>query len=237
MKPMIICHMESTVDGRLDVTRYSKPFDGKSSDEVLDIYFQIAEQVGGEATILGRVTLQEFLSLKTFEHSDEPPTKDRNPFVGKRNGKRTFIVTDPGGKVMYDEQSDYCFIALLSEQVSDRYLEHLRDWNVSYLFSGADGKDMTKAMEILGNDFGFKKLRLEGGGIINGNFLKAGLLDELSLLIYPGIDGLSGMPSIFEYNGKGEELPAAGQALELTSVKQLNDGMVWLYYKFHKIDN
>ncbi|WP_181586663.1 dihydrofolate reductase family protein [Paenibacillus taichungensis] len=237
MKPTIICHMESTVDGRLDITRYSKPFNGKSLDEVLDIYVQVAEEVGGEATILGRVTLQDFLSLKTFEHNGEPSTKERKPFFGKRNGTNTFIVTDPGGKVQYDKDSEYSFVTILSEQVSDRYLEHLRDRNVSYLFGGVDGKDINKAMETLGTDFGFTKLRLEGGGIINGNFLKAGLIDELSLLVYPGIDGLSGMPAIFEYKSETEELPAAGQSLELTSVKQLNDGMVWLYYKFHSIAN
>lgn len=94
---------------------------------------------------------------------------------------------------------------------------------------------MAKAMDVLGSDFGFTHLRLEGGGTINGTFLKAGLQDDLSLLIYPGIDGLSGVSSIFEYHGKADELPAAGQALELKLVETLQDGMVWMQYKFHKI--
>ncbi|WP_052045566.1 dihydrofolate reductase family protein [Cedecea neteri] len=235
MKPQIVVHMESTVDGRLDTTRYSKPFNGKSAEEVLDIYFKVAEQVGGEATILGRVTLQEFLSLETFEHAGEAPTKAAKTFNAPRSGKRIFIVTDPSGKVKYQPSSEYDFIAILGEKVSDRYLTHLRECNVSYLFSGAEGQDIAGAMEILGRDFGFKKLRLEGGGTINGTFLKAGLLDALSLLIYPGVDGLSGMPSIFEFHGKPGDLPAAGQALELLSVEKLEEGMVWLNYKFHKI--
>ena len=53
-------------------------------------------------------------------------------------------------------------------------------------------------MHRLRAEFGIETLSLQGGGIINGAFLKAGLLDELSLLIYPGIDGLSGVPSVFE---------------------------------------
>lgn len=235
MKPQIVVHMESTVDGRLVTTRYSQPFDGKSAEEVLDIYFQVAEQVGGEATILGRVTLQEFLSLGTFDHQGEAAAKNHATFKAPRRGKRIFIVTDPHGKVKYDKNADYDFIALLGENVSAGYLEHLRDCNVSYVFAGADGQDIAHAMEVLGSEFGFTRLRLEGGGTINGNFLKAGLLDELSLLIYPGIDGLSGISSIFEYRGQADELPASGQALELISVEKLQEGMVWLNYKFHKI--
>lgn len=235
MKPQIVVHMESTVDGRLDTLRYSKPFNGKAAEDVLDIYFEVAKKVGGEATILGRVTLQDFLSLESFEHVNGTQAQSLRPFNAPRSDKRIFIVTDPKAKVKYEKTSDYDFITILSEQVSEEYLAHLRECNVSYLFGGKDGKDIAAAMEILGSEFGFKKLRLEGGGTINGTFLKLGLLDELSLLIYPGIDGLSGMPAIFEYHGKADELPAEGQALELTAVEALADGMVWLRYNFHKI--
>ncbi|TBL73558.1 hypothetical protein EYY94_14435 [Obesumbacterium proteus] len=56
---------------------------------------------------------------------------------------------------------------------------------------------MAKAMDVLGSDFGFTHLRLEGGGTINGTFLKAGLLDDLSLLIYPCINGFSSVSIYF----------------------------------------
>ena len=39
---------------------------------------------------------------------------------------------------------------------------------------------------------------LEGGGHLNGSLLKAGLVDELSLLHYPVIDGAASSPTIFE---------------------------------------
>lgn len=76
--------------------------------------------------------------------------------------------------------------------------------------------------------FGVRSISLQGGGIINGTFLAAGLVDELSLVIYPGIDGLSGVPSIFEYLGKPGMKPAAGQTLELKSAERLEKGVVWL---------
>ena len=64
--------------------------------------------------------------------------------------------------------------------------------------------------------------------------LAAGLIDELSLVIYPGIDGLASAPSIFEYLGGPDARPARGQSLELLSMDNLGHGVVWLRYRFHK---
>jgi riboflavin biosynthesis pyrimidine reductase len=83
------------------------------------------------------------------------------------------------------------------------------------------------ALEGLGETFGVKTLLLEGGGILNGAFLKARLIDEVSLLVYPGVNGLAGSPSIFE--GRGS-LPSAGQALRLLGAETLDGGVVWLRY-------
>lgn len=43
-----------------------------------------------------------------------------------------------------------------------------------------------------------KEWQLQGGAVINGAFLKAGLLDEVSILIGAGIDGRKGMPGVFD---------------------------------------
>lgn len=64
--------------------------------------------------------------------------------------------------------------------------------------------------------------------------LRTGLIDELSLVIYPGIDGLATDPSIFEYLGADGTPPASGQALELLSASTLAHGAVWLRYRFHQ---
>ena len=90
-------------------------------------------------------------------------------------------------------------------------------------------------MELLHENFGINSISLQGGGIINGAMLAAGLIDELSLVIYPGIDGLTTSPSVFEYLGASDELPASGQSLELLSAESRDNGIVWLRYRFHKI--
>lgn len=87
-------------------------------------------------------------------------------------------------------------------------------------------------MQTLAETFGVESLSLQGGGIIDGAFLQAGLIDELSLVIYPGIDGSADSTSVFHYTGSGN--PSQGQSLELLSVQTMADGVVWLRYKFHR---
>ena len=69
---------------------------------------------------------------------------------------------------------------------------------------------------------------LEGGGIINGAFLRHRLIDEFSTLIHPAVDGVAGTPSIVDYDGADGERPGAGQALRLIGCETLEGGMVWL---------
>ncbi len=227
--------MMSSVDGRLITYRYTQPFDGRSMDDVAGQYFTISNELNGQAVMIGRKTVQEYFMPKTFEDKGYPPTNNPSTFIGKRDAASTIIVIDPKGKIYYENVNNDNFIAILSEKVSDQYLAHLRENGISYIFAGAEGNDITKVMDILGAELGLNKILLEGGGFINGAFLKAGLIDELSLMVYPGVDGLAGMPAVFEYQGKKNEHPAQGQALELISAKQLPDGIMWLYYKFHKI--
>jgi 5-amino-6-(5-phosphoribosylamino)uracil reductase len=99
---------------------------------------------------------------------------------------------------------------------------------VSYVFAGPDGVDLAGAMERIASTFGVKKLLLEGGGSINGAFLKHRLIDEFSTLIYPAVDGVAGTQSIIDYHGPKGDRPGAGQALRLTHCEMLGGGMIWL---------
>ncbi len=48
--------------------------------------------------------------------------------------------------------------------------------------------------------------------------------------MYPGIDGLAGVPSISQYVGQPDEQPAPGKSLLHMSTETLEGGMVWLRY-------
>jgi riboflavin biosynthesis pyrimidine reductase len=69
---------------------------------------------------------------------------------------------------------------------------------------------------------------LEGGGHINGAFLEAGLVDEISLLLVPGIDGRHDIPSLFDCvkPEKNRAVP-----LKLKSVEQRENDTLWIRYE------
>jgi len=50
----------------------------------------------------------------------------------------------------------------------------------------------------LNRELGVKRLILEGDGVSNGAFPVGGLVDEISLIVCPAIDGAKGAPSIFD---------------------------------------
>ena len=120
---------------------------------------------------------------------------------------------------------------VLSEQVSDAHLAGLRSEQVSYIFAGKHEIDLGLALEILNRELGVKRLLLEGGGGSNGAFLRAGLVDEISLAILPAVDGAKGAPSVFDSSDKDAGVPAPIKSMTLQSSQVLDGGAVWLRYQ------
>jgi riboflavin biosynthesis pyrimidine reductase len=62
---------------------------------------------------------------------------------------------------------------------------------------------------------------------VSGAFVNAGLVDEVSVLILPLVDGRSEHPSSFEVAMEKWQAPAY---LKLTSVEKKDHDSVWLRY-------
>jgi riboflavin biosynthesis pyrimidine reductase len=99
---------------------------------------------------------------------------------------------------------------VLTERVLDAHLAGLREDGVSYIFAGEQQLDLGLALEILNRELGLERLLLEGGGGSNGAFLRAGLIDEISLAICPAVDGARGAPSI---STRATRMPASQRRL------------------------
>jgi riboflavin biosynthesis pyrimidine reductase len=84
------------------------------------------------------------------------------------------------------------------------------------------------ALEILNRELGLERVLLEGGGSANGAFLRAGLIDEISLAICPAVDGAKGAPSIFDSSDKDAGIAAP---MMLASIEVPEGGVVWLRYR------
>ena len=222
MKPYIICHMLSSVDGRID---------GDSLDAVMsaDDYEATAAKLGGNAWLCGRTTMQRhFAEEKPFVSSANTPAGPQSVFVARR-AESYVISVDTLGKLRWasgDLDGEH-LICVISERAPADYLAFLREKEVSFIVAGEPSVDLAKAMDLLGEHFGIRTLLLEGGGHINGAFLEAGLIDELSLLLVPGIDGRHDIPAVFD-GVKSSQQNAV--PLKLRSVEQRTGDTLWIRY-------
>ena len=119
-------------------------------------------------------------------------------------------------------------ICIVSERAPEDYLAMLRDAGVSYIVAGSQEVDLTAALELLHEHFGIRQLLLEGGGHINGGFVDAGLVDEISLLIAPGIDGRHELPTVFDGMRTKKRLAVP---LRLKAVEQRANDVLWIRYE------
>jgi len=90
--------------------------------------------------------------------------------------------------------------------------------------------DLPAALETLNRELAIRRILLEGGSVANGALLQAGLVDELSLVIAPGVGGVPGSPAVFDIHGGPGALDGMEMALE--DCQMLQRGFVWLRYRF-----
>ena len=126
-------------------------------------------------------------------------------------------------------ESEGCpVLCIISEDATQQYVDTLDNMGISWIATGDTHIDMPRAMEILHDEFGVKRLVIVGGGHICGGFLEAGLVNEASVMIAPGIDGRTGQTAMFDGVTDRGSNP---YKLKLESVEQWETDIVWLRYK------
>jgi len=202
-----------------DINKYSK------------IYENCHNSFESQAWMVGRVTMQRHFSSgqKPALIKPEKPI-DRKPHSENKNASSFAIAVDPKGKLFWEsnEISGDHIIALLTEQVSDEYLNYLQQQKVSYVFAGKMEMDFHLALQQLNELFNIQTLMLEGGGHINGSLLNDGLIDEVSLLIVPVADNTPDTPTTFELGEYKHK--SLSEHFHLKEVKRLEHDVLWLNY-------
>ena len=125
--------------------------------------------------------------------------------------------------VLKDELPGYNnshLIQVMTKKVTEEYLAFLRSLDISYIICGEDDIDLVSCLEKLRLKFGIKTLLLEGGSLINGSFMKAGVIDEISLVQCP-ITGEKDDKSLFN-EGQIE-------SYTLEKLQPLRNGIYMLY--------
>lgn len=221
-KTYIICHMMTSVDGRIDCAM-TEHLPGVQE------YYDTLDSLDAPSRVSGRVTAQLEMSLSGEFHSkkNEPLGEEKFSKAADTDGYE--IVMDTKGTLLWNDDlgSSRPLLIVTSENVSKEYLDYLNGRHISWIACGKDRIDLKRACEILSENFGVKRMAVVGGGHINAAFLAADLLDEVSILIGSGIDGRGEMAAVFD--GLPQDRPVT--ALKLKKVSQFASGAVWLRYE------
>jgi len=225
-RPRVICHMLTSVDGRIVAGGWPLSAEARKQYELVHASYE------PDAWICGRVTMEAFAKHVRSDadvarvYSSGAPRED---FRAPGDHDSFAFAIDASGRLAWESNEidgDHV-VAILSERVSDEYLQFLRTRGVSYFFAGASDIDLTLALDRIGAQFGVTTLMLEGGGRINGEMLRAGLIDEVSLLVAPVADGRIATAALFDVDGDD----VAPRALTLEAVERRGDDVVWLRYR------
>lgn len=221
-RPYIVCHMMASVDGRIDCAMTEKM---KGVNE----YYETLSELNAPTTLSGRVTAQlEMAEPGTF-HPQSTDLLGAESFSKKTDADGYCIAVDTKGSLLWKDEteSEMPLIIITSEQVTKEYLAYLDSKNISWIACGKKKIDLARAVELLSKEFGVERMAIVGGASINAGFLEAGLLDEVSILFAPGIDGRGGMAAVFD----GLPMNQEPVPLKLTGVTPYDNGAVWLQYQ------
>jgi riboflavin biosynthesis pyrimidine reductase len=226
MKPHIICHIMASLDGRIHPSRWTSSTDGDRGDWSA-VYEKVHKELEGDAWMVGRVTMAEMSKA-----SAHPPARHgavaRPHHFAARKAAQYAIALDRTGKLHFSKPDigGDPVVVLLGHDVPDSHLAELAADGVSYIVAHDKAMDIAPMLDVLGHELDIHRLLLEGGGHINGSMIAAGLVDEVSLLLGPAIDGGAGITGAFDA-GAG----LAGKVrLSFISAKALDHGLVHLRY-------
>jgi 2,5-diamino-6-(ribosylamino)-4(3H)-pyrimidinone 5'-phosphate reductase len=222
-RPYVICHMLPSIDGRIATTNWN--VDRSFTAE----YERTAATFDADAWIIGRISMEPYAGKARVPRRKTKTPIARTDFFAPHDAQSYAIAIDPSGKLTWRANAidGEHVITILSEAVSDDYLAFLQARGVSYLFGGRVRIDLAAVLAKLAKHFGIRRLLLEGGGAINGSFLDADLIDELSILVGPIADGGMDTPTLFD--GKSGGSPARN--LKLLAIEKRKGDLVWLRYR------
>jgi 2,5-diamino-6-(ribosylamino)-4(3H)-pyrimidinone 5'-phosphate reductase len=220
-KPKVIIFNGLSLDGRMD-------FSSGAID--MGLYYELASRWNADAMLSGSETM---LTAEASATEAEPvtytPPEEFHPLAVPR-----LVVVDSRGRIRnwntLRSQPFWREVTVLCSQTTPPdYLEYLNHRGVPFIIAGHDQVDLRAALDELNTRFGVKSIRVDSGGILNGALLRAGLVDEVSLLIDPCLVGGTSPHTWFV----APDLTSAEGVtrLRLIHCEQIQENVIWLRYE------
>ncbi|MCZ7383012.1 MAG: RibD family protein [Candidatus Methanoperedens sp.] len=219
MLPRIILHNEVSVDGRIDCIAPD-----------IGLFYELASRWKEDATLAGSDTVlkQEEEMPEEDEEAFEPPKKNSG------DSRPLLVVPDSKGRIhnWYAlRKAGYWrdVVALCSHSTPGTYLDYLKKRHIDYIVAGDHYVDLKAALEELNARYGVGLIRVDSGGTLNGVLLRAGLVDEVSVLFDPSLVGGTSPRSFFRAPDLNS--PEGMIKLKLIHFEKIKDDLIWLRYK------
>lgn len=219
MRPHVIMHNATSVDGWII---------GFEAD--IGLYYELASRWDVDAMLAGSGTI---LAAPGQSPDNEVPGDAAAAGVADEMSRQLLVVPDSRGRVRnwrWWLSAPYwkTIVVLCSTTTPREYLDYLERCGIERIVAGDDHVDLRVALDELNARYGVKTVRIDSGGTLNGVMLRAGLVDEVSVLVHPALVGGTIPRTIFRLpEGLTSEPPIT---LSLAHVETLRDGIVWLRY-------
>jgi 2,5-diamino-6-(ribosylamino)-4(3H)-pyrimidinone 5'-phosphate reductase len=209
-RPRVVVHVAVSADGRID---------GFAPD--IGRYYELAASFQEDITLAGADTVLAGLAHAGATPAAVPPPQD-GPLLA---------VVDSRGRVgdwrpLLGAGLWRGGLALCAESTPTAYREQVIDDGVTVAVHGTDRVDLTAALEVLAVDHGAHTVRVDSGGRLNGALLRAGLVDEVSLLVHPVVVG--GLSAKGAFVADDLETGAEASALDTPRVEAVGEGLLWV---------
>jgi len=225
MLPRVVVYDIVSVDGRVDV--HHIPI------ETVGLFYQLASHWNEDATLAGSETIIQSCDNVVPETEEDFLQVQVDPV----DQRPLLVIPDSKGRVRNWHMLRNLgywrdMIALCTRTTPKEYLDYLQKRHVQYIVVGEYRVDLRAALEMLNARYNVNTVRVDSGGILNGVLLREGLVDEVSLLIYPCLMGGTTPASMY----KAPDLNSTEGAisLKLMHMETQGDNLVWLRYEVLK---
>ena len=143
-KPYIVCHMMTSLDGRIDCAM-TEQLPGVHD------YYRTLDALNVPTTVSGRVTAQLEMALPGEFQTSDPTPVSKEAFSKKADAPGYEVVVDTHGKLLWpgSGEQEKPLLILTSEQAPQEYLSYLDGRNISWIVTGKERIDLARAVEIL----------------------------------------------------------------------------------------
>ncbi len=219
----VILHMETSIDGKIEGYFADAPLTGQVGSVYYDLIPKLGDASGGGSYTACLYSATASPDFGKYKDADVP---EGDFIVPAPEGKYHFVF-DRYGKCNWDtdENEGGKVVEVLTRQVRKEFLAYLREQKISYIFAGEKDLEVEHALEKIKSLFKVDTLVLCGGATINGVFLKAGMVDGISQVIVPYVEGNH------EQKGTAETDVFVPQAFLLKSATPIHDGGVHLIWE------